>query len=192
MKRTENTTAQVTVNEENNLSKFDIMFIGNTQTQTSKGTLLIICDTKTAEEEKIKLEAILKLWGPEYHIVRTANFTWDNGIEDVEFQTNLEHDKVWGEKENAVPFFNVVMHNKSVILEAMLNFERKDEYSEVEDLKELNISYLWGLMSKAEDDLNSFAIGDKKSANLVGVVHNIHEANRCNIEDELGLNIKNI
>ena len=70
----------------------DIQKIGTTTFGADDGFTHILCDLSTANIEEILLRSILKCFGDEYEILGCEDFEWDNGIEQIEFVTNLPWD----------------------------------------------------------------------------------------------------
>jgi hypothetical protein len=71
------------------VSAEDIKKIGGTAFGDDDGFTHILCDLSTANIEEILLRSILKCFGEEYCIVACEDWEWDNGIQQIEFVTNL-------------------------------------------------------------------------------------------------------
>ena len=70
----------------------DIEKIGTTTFGGDDGFTHILCDLSTANIEEILLRNILKCFGDEYEILACEDFEWENGVEQIEFVTNLPWD----------------------------------------------------------------------------------------------------
>lgn len=65
----------------------DIENIGHTMFNEN-GKLVILCDIRTANIERILLRNILSIKG--YSIVSVDDFVWDNDVVDVQFTTDMD------------------------------------------------------------------------------------------------------
>lgn len=75
-----------------NLKKADIKNIGHTAFQQN-GKLLLICDSLTANIEKILLKNLLLCFGRNYRIVSIENFYWNkDNLPDILIKTNLPYE----------------------------------------------------------------------------------------------------